>query len=303
MLALSFPTHGFTAPFHLLRFVATLPRRAGTHAVVVPTRAGSKVGSVYLPGLEGTGGYLVALILALKGFALRGVMAVDMPSNWTALHPSFGPEAVQSIVARGEEKTRQFAAGVLAGQPHFGGQIPLVLGLLLLPISFAYFFMGRLFLAKLFFASERCNGCGLCEQSCPVGAIRMWGTRKPRPYWTYDCESCMRCMNVCPTQAIEAGQSFAVLLYFVTAVPAASYLLGWLTRGVPVLAPLDHPWIVWLLQFAYTIVAIFLAYVAFTWLIRIPLVNRLFAYTTLTRWYRRYHEPATRLADARLRRR
>jgi hypothetical protein len=32
-------------------------------------------------------------------------------------------------------------------------------------------------------------------------------------------------------------------------------------------------------------------------LIRIPPINRLFTYTTLTHYYRRYREPETRLKD------
>ncbi len=302
LLVVCFPTHGFTAPWHLLRFVARLPHGAGAHAMVIPTRAGSKVGSVYLPGLEGTGGYLVALLLALKGYVVRGVTAVDMPSNWTALHSAFAPETVAGIVGRGQEKVRRLSGTILAGGTHFAGQIPLLFGLLLLPISLAYFFMGRFFLAKLFFASGKCNGCGICEKQCPVGAIRMLG-KQPRPYWTYDCESCMRCMSVCPTQAVEAGHSLGVLLYFATSVPLADMLITWAVRHAPALAGMDLPIMRALLNYPAKLLALFLAYLAFTLLIRIPWINRFFTVTTLTHYYRRYREPGAKLTDPALRRR
>ena len=52
-------------------------------------------------------------------------------------------------------------------------------------------------------------GCGLCVENCPNGALRLWGSDPARPYWTYSCESCMRCMGYCPEQAVEAGHSLA----------------------------------------------------------------------------------------------
>lgn len=72
LLGLLLPTHGFTAPWHMIRFALRLSRRAGTHAFVVATWAGTKVGPVFLPGLEGTAAYLLAAIMALKGYRIRG---------------------------------------------------------------------------------------------------------------------------------------------------------------------------------------------------------------------------------------
>jgi hypothetical protein len=47
----------------------------------------------------------------------------------------------------------------------------------------------------------------------------------------------------------------------------------------------------------YILVSLFVTYLLFTLLIRIPLVNRLFTYTTLVHYYRRYHEPDATLGD------
>ena len=62
------PTHGFTAPWPVIKFALTLPFGSFTRAFVLATRAGTKIGSITLPGLEGTACYLVALILFLKGY-------------------------------------------------------------------------------------------------------------------------------------------------------------------------------------------------------------------------------------------
>ena len=42
-------------------------------------------------------------------------------------------------------------------------------------------------------------------------------------------------------------------------------------------------------------IALFISYWVFWNLIRIPAFNKIFTYTTLTHYYRRYHQPETRL--------
>ena len=300
LVGLVFPTHGFTAPWAVIRFALRLPRRRGTHAVVMPTRAGTHIGSWFTPGLEGTGAYVIALILLLKGYDLRGVQAVDMPSNWISLHPALLPSTVDGILARAQPRVAAFAQRVLAGERVLRGWVPLLLGLLLLPISLGYLLMGRFFLAKLFFATERCSGCGVCVRDCPHGALRMWGKSKPRPYWTFGCESCMRCMNFCPEEAIEAGHSWGVVLYFLVTFPTVDWLVHRLAGLLPWIERLYSTALGgWLLEYPYKLFSIFLAYLLFTLVVRVPLVNRLFTVTTLTHYYRRYREPGTRLRDLR----
>jgi MinD superfamily P-loop ATPase len=53
---------------------------------------------------------------------------------------------------------------------------------------------------KLFRATKACTSCGLCERTCPMGAITMVDGR---PKWSKACEQCCRCFNYCPAQAIE----------------------------------------------------------------------------------------------------
>jgi ferredoxin len=299
LLGLLSPTHAFTAAWRMIWLACRLPRGAGTHAFVTLTRAGTKFGPFRFPGLEGTGGYLLWLILVLKGYRVRGVLAIDMPSNWIAFHPGFAPAAVSDIIAHARPKSERYVQRLLAGKRWFGGWIPLLLGFLLLPVSLAYLAAGRFFLAKTFFASNRCTACGRCAEKCPFGAIRMWGRTRRRPYWTMYCESCMRCMAYCPERAIEAGHSWAVLLYFAVTVPVAVWLFNSLEPLIPWIASLDHPAVLAVVQYVYFLVALVVAYFLFWVLIHIPPINTLFTYTTLTRIYRRYHEPDTEAEELR----
>jgi Pyruvate/2-oxoacid:ferredoxin oxidoreductase delta subunit len=296
LLGLVMPTHGFTVPWVMLRFALRLPRRKGAHGVVVATRAGTKVGPIFLPGIEGTATWLVALVLVLKGYRTRGVTGVDMPSNWIAVHPGLSPETVTEIEARARRRTARFIGAILSGRRRFTGWLSLGIGLFFFPISLVYLLLGRLYLAKLFFASDRCTGCGLCAKHCPNQAIKMLGRGSRRPYWTFRCESCMRCMGYCPTQAIEVNYLLGVGAYLLAAIIPTTALLSWLTARLPALAFLGWmPPLV--LETLYAIAVVGLAYPLFHLLLGVRWVNRLFTLITPTHYYRRYHEPDAALEE------
>jgi Pyruvate/2-oxoacid:ferredoxin oxidoreductase delta subunit len=153
--------------------------------------------------------------------------------------------------------------------------------------------------SKLFFADNRCNGCGLCARECPNNAIKMLGKKRPRPYWTFSCESCMHCMGYCPEEAVQAGHSWAVILYFITVIPFAQYLLNSLVMVLPGAETIRGTWGMNVIQYPFFLISLAAAYVLFWFLTRIPAVNAVFAYTTLTRAYRRYHEPDTGVKELR----
>jgi len=50
-----------------------------------------------------------------------------------------------------------------------------------------------------FIASGNCNRCKLCEKHCPVGNIVV----QEKPIWNGGCEACLKCINICPRQAIQ----------------------------------------------------------------------------------------------------
>jgi ferredoxin len=264
---------------------------------VLVTRGGTKFGRVFVPGMEGTAAYGIAAVLALKGWRVRGVRGVDMPSNWTSLHPGYGPEAAGAIRDRNRPRVAAFAACLLEGRSCFRSLAPLVIGLALLPISAMYLALGRLFLAKLFFANEDCDLCGICVRHCAFGGVRWKGPGEPRPYWTFHCESCMRCMGYCPRGAVEAGHSLAVALYFLTAIPAGTWILAHAGEalGVPGLAGIAP--FARVLDFLYAVLALWLAYGALHALLRFRWARWLLARTTFTHLYRRYHEHGTSLGS------
>lgn len=290
LLVFSYPTHGFTAPWLMIRHVFRLPRGRGVHAAVLPTRAGTRVRGVSLPGMEGTAGYLIALLLWLRGYKIRAMAAIDMPSNWTALHWGLSDENARTIAAAAEAKVARIALAVAAGRPFFTGFIPLLLGLLLARISFMYLIMGQLILAKLFFASHRCTGCALCRRICPKQAIRMVGGK---PYWTYTCDSCMACMNFCPQHAVQTNTFAIFLLAYVLALPVAASLTAALGHELSRLPGI----IQFLVHYAYTLAAVAFIYWALHHILRLRPVAALLARLSHTSYLRRYKAPGVRMGD------
>ncbi len=294
------PTHGFTAPWHMIRFLWRLPSRKATHAFCIATRAGVKIGSMFMPGLSASATFITSIMLSLKGYKIRGFRGIDMPSNWTACHPGFTPKAAEAIISNSKVKAVQFIEDILSGKKRIinGSNLyDLIFAIILLPISIAFTFLGRFFLGKLFFANNKCDGCGICADNCAVGAIAMRGSKNPRPYWRYNCENCMRCMAFCPKEAVEAGHSWGVVLYFVTTIPISAYLISLMGGSLPGIPNPQGHWINDIIQLIYLYPAIFVSYFFFHFLMRVPFINTLFTYTTLTHVYRRYHEPDTKLKD------
>jgi len=254
-------------------------------------------GPVYTPGISGSCTFLLALILVLKGYRVRGADAFDMPSNWFSLHPPQGRSSLDALIDRAQGRVERFADRLLDSRRSWRWQHLVYEGswaVALSVVTCGYLLFGRLFLAKLFFANSRCDGCGTCTEACPVGAIRMLGKANPRPYWSYHCESCMRCAPLCPHKAIEAGQSWGVMLYFLTALWVAYWGISALGQSLPVTAGMQDGWLRYVLGVAYFYPTLFLSYAVFHVANRLKVVNWLFTHTTLTHFWGRYLEPNTR---------
>jgi len=80
-------------------------------------------------------------------------------------------------------------------------------------------------------------------------------------------------------------------------VPTVTVLLNWLGARFPASSALNTGAMRLLLEYVYALTAMWVAYALFSLLLRVKWVNRFFTVTTLTHYYRRYHEPGTSLKD------
>lgn len=53
-----------------------------------------------------------------------------------------------------------------------------------------------------FYATDKCNGCGICEKVCTSKSIKV----DKRPKWGKECTQCLACINFCPTKATQFGK-------------------------------------------------------------------------------------------------
>ncbi len=288
LIAFCFPTHGFNAAPLMLKFIRKFPL-GKADAVIINTRGGMKFKKIYFPGLSGVAQLLPMLFLILKGYRIAGSLPFDLPSNWVSLHPGLTDSAVNDIVCRRKEQMYRFADRLFINGKAYNYKFFLYMPLdaAIIPITIGYYFFGRFMLAKTFYASADCNDCRLCENNCPTNSIKIVNDR---PFWSYTCESCMRCISICPKKSIQTAHSFIIpLLYLLSLIPITSAVLNIfnIKAGEGMLAEL----IASLINWGITLVLIFAAYRIFSYLLKIKFINRMFEYTSLTRYWKRYMAP------------
>ena len=277
------PIHGFNYPPIMINFIMRFPK-GKNKVVLMNTRAGMLIGKFITPGITGIAFYLSALVLFLKGFSIKAILAVDMPSNWISVHPGLNDRTVKFLHMKNKERVEKFAHKIMQGKSYFKHLIE-AYDILLAPVAVAYYLAGRFFLAKTYFASTDCDNCGLCVKACPVKAIIKVDSR---PFWTFNCESCMKCMSNCPRKAIETGHGYIAAFVFVfqsvLLVLFYKYFEAWFL-------PIENASLKMVIESALLIAFIGIWYRMVHWLLQFRALERLTVYTSLTKykwWGRRY---------------
>ncbi|MBN2426245.1 MAG: EFR1 family ferrodoxin [Calditrichaceae bacterium] len=289
IIGFCYPTHGFNLAPLMLKFIYNFPRTQKNKRVfLLNTRAGTKLGKVFIPGLSGVALYLPALLLWFKGYKIIGLRPLDLPSNWLSLHPALRKKAVVQIYSRCKNIVEKFTGKILSGKNVYRGLLDLPLDIPVFPIAVLYYFFGRFALAKTFIATSECNLCNVCIDQCPVKAIKLIDNR---PFWMYHCESCMHCMNICPQRAIETAHGYTVLLWWLGLSVIPLYFTKILLLHLIPNANFD---LIYYLIMALTgLPLVFLGYKILHFLLKYRWFNRLIAITSLThfKFWGRYKAP------------
>ena len=288
-----FPTHGFSLPWYMLKFFLRYPRGKG-RVFLVNNRAGMKMGKLFTPGISGIAVHLPLIILLLKGYSVAGTMPLDTPSNWISVHPGLKLKVIDSIFRRREKDLRRLWEGISSGKRFFPLKyiLAIPLDIALVPVSVMYMLFGRLILARSYFSDENCDGCTICAERCPVGAISM---KKGKPYWSYRCESCMRCSNICPKKSVNSSVPIMIMVSWVI-IKISSYtgplrpFWLWLDGMTGRADWIVNYFVLWI----FTLVLCFLIYNIIFLLARLPGISLLISRTTPSHWWRHYMAPGFR---------
>lgn len=296
LLGFCSPTHGFNFPPVMLHFIHSFRWHSTADVFIVNTRGGLKLFKWFTPGINGIAQIYPALVFMFKNFRIVGMQPMDMPSNWISLHPGVRYKTMLSIFRRCYKISKKFTDKLLDGKCVYKALWSLPLDLLIAPISILYYFVGRFALAKTFAANSNCNLCGVCMEQCPVKAIKK---RNNRMYWTFRCESCMRCMNKCSKRAIETVHGYTAIIWTIIfiIIPVIINKLLFDTSIIPVeINSFYGEAIEFVLLLGCSLIIIFIAYIILHLLLKINSINKIIAFGSFThyKFWRRYKQIKTK---------
>lgn len=210
-----FPTHCFTLPEIVRQFAEQLP-----HVDRIPAFMVTTVGATTCGGVRGP----LKRILTEKGFACLGAKKLIMPDSFFAfIHGRLAQRMIRGAVRR----VQTFADRLMTHKTRWR-RVPVVTDLW--AAAMRRIFACRDLLAPRFryprvvAKSKPCTRCGLCAKHCPVSALSMQSLeeanpnhdelerkkvrRKTRPIKSppepnLTCTLCLRCVAVCPTNAMR----------------------------------------------------------------------------------------------------
>ena len=184
-IGLVFPIYAWGVPEPMLDFVKTLEKTmAFTFGVCT---CGEEAG------------------LAMKKlsalYPLRSSYSLVMPNNYIIGSDTDSEEVILKKIASARETLKQIAGEILRKERVYRVHEGALAGVKSYAANAGFNRFARS--ARPFFATDRCNGCGLCAQRCPASAISM---KDGKPVWKAQCYQCLRCINACPRQAIQYGK-------------------------------------------------------------------------------------------------
>ncbi len=183
-----FPIYAWGIPGIVKQFCGRLHVADGAYAYAVCT-CGNEAGN--------------ALKRLKTVFPYTSAWSVSMPNNYIPMFDVDDEQLARAKVAAARERLNDIARSVMERRRVYdvnAGSAAWIRTAVVNP-AFNAFAMRT----KPFFATDACNGCGLCEKNCPVDAIQM---KNGKPVWVKKrCTQCLSCIHRCPQRAIEYGHA------------------------------------------------------------------------------------------------
>lgn len=126
-------------------------------------------------------------------YPLDSSYSLVMPNNYIIGSDTDSEEVILKKIASARETLKQIAGEILRKERVYRVHEGALAGVKSYAANAGFNRFARS--ARPFFATDRCNGCGLCAQRCPASAISM---KDGKPVWKAQCYQCLRCINAWP---------------------------------------------------------------------------------------------------------
>lgn len=136
-----------------------------------------------------------------KNFTYMGTAQVVMPENYIAMFDAPDKEEAKQIIFKAEPVIDNIISLIKEGKKFTIPRNNLYDRFMSGTVNKIFY---SLFVkADAFVTTDKCIGCGKCEQVCPLNNI--W-IQNDKPVWGKECTHCMACICHCPVEAIEYGK-------------------------------------------------------------------------------------------------
>lgn len=188
-----FPVYIWNIPNIVRRFVKRLNVNESTYYFSVITCANSQ-GSTLLN---------LDKLLKRKNGKLSSGFALKMPSNYIVLGGAEGKEKINQCFSNAEMRINDIQEVIGKNKENkleTSNFFMRMIGNIIYKFSISHINK----MDKNYWVDEKCNGCKICEQICPVDNIKM---EAGKPKWLGHCEQCMSCIQYCPQESIQYGKN------------------------------------------------------------------------------------------------
>lgn len=185
-LGLVFPIYAWGLPEPMVSFVRSLPKTEAFCFGVCT--CGSEAGH--------------AMRKLAQLYPLQSSYSLVMPNNYIIGAEADSEAVIQQKLNTAHIEIETMSQEILQRKPVCRVEEGRAAGLKSSLVNFGFNRFARS--TKPFHVDSSCDGCGLCARNCPAATISL---RDGRPVWDKACYQCLRCLNECPRQAIQYGNS------------------------------------------------------------------------------------------------
>lgn len=141
-------------------------------------------------------------ILKEKGLETDFTFAVEMPDNYVLMYDVQDKVKQEKTLKNSEESLKKIIELIQSDKKGNYNKIKGPMSGIMTFLAGALYRNGRK--TSKFYAIDDCTSCNLCQEICPVDAIKM---ENGKPIWIKNqCVHCLACIHRCPVQAIQYGK-------------------------------------------------------------------------------------------------